>query len=138
MDRQALTSPRHSSLQHTQAVKDIKTTISAKQTAVTGAIAETDERLAEVNGSLGALCLADMDEGETEADRASATKQVAVELKALGESRKTLEELHLVIQRAAANFGARQVNTVTFGNGNTGQQVGVNSGSISATFGRKE
>jgi hypothetical protein len=60
-----------------------------------------------------------------------------VEQKALGESRKVLEELLLVIQRAAANAGARQGHSVTFGNNNRGQQVGVNSGTISAKFGGK-
>ncbi|KAL8310430.1 hypothetical protein RB597_010318 [Gaeumannomyces tritici] len=128
----------HSSLQHTQAAEEIKTTISTKETAVAAAIAATDKQLAEVNAKLGTLCLATPDEGETEADRASATSQVAVEQKALGESRKALEELLSVIQNAAANAWAGQGHTVTFGNGNRGQQVGVNSGTISATFGGKE
>ncbi|KAL8369547.1 hypothetical protein RB595_000060 [Gaeumannomyces hyphopodioides] len=126
----------HSSLQQTQAAEEIKTTIST-ETAVTGAIAATDKQLAEVNAKLGALCLAKLDEGEMEADRASATSQVAVEQKALGESRKVLEELLSVIQTAAANARAGQGPTVTFGSHNQGQQVGVNSGTISGTFGGK-
>jgi len=83
-----------------------------------------------------ALTLAEPDDGETEADQAAATKQVAMEKKALSESRKAFEGLLSVIQTAAANAQAGHGPKVTFGSHNQGQQVGVNSGIISATFGR--
>jgi SesB domain on fungal death-pathway protein len=126
---------RHSSLQQTQAAEEIKRIISIKETAVNDAITATNDQSAEVGALLEALTLAEPDEGETEADQMSATKQVAMEKKALGESRMLFEELLSVIQVAAANARAGQGITVTFGSNNSGQQVGVNSGTISATFG---
>lgn len=128
-------SPRHSSLQQTQVAEEIKTMISTKETAVNDAIAATNNLSAEISAQLEALILAEPDEGETDADQTSATKQVVMEKKALGESRKVFEGLLSVIQAAAANARAGQGPTVTFGSHNQGQQVGVNSGTISATFG---
>lgn len=109
--------------------------ISTKETAVNDVIAATNDQSAEVGAQLEALTLAEPDEGETEADQTSATKQVAMAKKALGESRMLFEGLLSVIQTAAANARAGQGTTVTFGSNNSGQQVGVNSGTISATFG---
>jgi hypothetical protein len=111
--------------------------ISTKETTVNDAVAAANDQSAEVGARLEALILAEPDEGETEADQTSATKQVAMEKKALGESRKVFEGLLAVIQTAAANARAGQGPTVTFGSHNQGQQVGVNSGTISATFGGK-
>ncbi|KAK4205822.1 hypothetical protein QBC37DRAFT_435955, partial [Rhypophila decipiens] len=122
----------------TQAAEEIKTMISTKEMAVNNAITATNDQSAEVGAQLEALTLAEPDESETEADQASATKQVARERKALGESRMLFEELLSVIQTAAANARAGQGTTVTFGSNNSGQQVGVNSGTISATFGGRE
>ncbi len=82
--------------------------ISTKETAVNDAIAATDNQSAEVGAKLEALTLAGSDEGETEAEQASATKQVAMEKKALGESRKVFEGLLAVIQTEAANTHAGQ------------------------------
>lgn len=76
--------------------------ISTKETAVNNAITTTNDQSAEVGAQLEALTLAEPDEGETEADQASATKQVAREKKALDESRMLFEELLSVIQTAAA------------------------------------
>ncbi|KAH7127261.1 hypothetical protein EDB81DRAFT_907414 [Dactylonectria macrodidyma] len=132
--------PRHSSLQQTQVTEEIKTTISTKETAVTGAIAATDKQLAEVNAKLGAICLARQEQGETEADWISAISQVAVKQTALSESRKLLEELLSVIQTAAANARTDQGRVInTFGDGNEGMQIGVSHCTISGiTFGRKQ
>lgn len=129
--------PRHSSLQQTQAAEEIKTMILTNQTAVGDAIAATNDRSVEVGAKLGELTLTEPDEGETDADQVSATRQVAMEKKALGESRMALEGLLSVIQTAAANAQAGQGSRVTFGSHNSGQQVGVNSGTITATFGGK-
>jgi hypothetical protein len=128
-------SSRHSSLQQTQAAEEIKTMISTRETAVNDAIAATNDLSAEISAQLETLTLAEPDEGETDADQTGATKQVAMEKKALGESRKVFEGLLSVIQTIAANAQARPGPTVTFGSHNQGQQVGVNSGTISATFG---
>ncbi|GAB1319496.1 hypothetical protein MFIFM68171_09706 [Madurella fahalii] len=125
----------HSSLQQTQAAEEIKTMISTKETAVNDALAATNDQSAEVGAKLEALTLAEPDEGETDADQTAATKQIAMEKKALGESRMVFEGLLSVIQTAAANARAGQGTTVTFGSHNQGQQVGVNSGTISAMFG---
>ncbi|KAM7209900.1 hypothetical protein V8F06_014717 [Rhypophila decipiens] len=125
----------HNSLQQTQAAEEIKTMVSTKESAANNAIKATTDQLAEVGAQLEELTLAEPDEGETEADQASATKQVAMEKKALGESRILFEELLSVIQAAAANARAGQGTTVTFRSNNSGQQVGVNSGTISARFG---
>jgi hypothetical protein len=113
--------------------------ISTRETAVNDAIAATNDQSAEVASKLEALTLTEPDEGETETDQNRAIKQVAMEKKALGESRKVFEELLSVIQTAAVNARASQGPTVTFGhhNQNQGQQVGVNSGTISGTFGVK-
>ncbi|KAK4652076.1 hypothetical protein QC762_0099270 [Podospora pseudocomata] len=127
----------HSSPQQAQAAEEIKTIISTKETAVNNAITATNDQSAEVSAQLVALTLAEPGEGETDADQASATKQVAMEKKALHESRMLFEELLSVIQTAAANARADQGTTITFGNNNSGQQVGVNSGTITATFGRR-
>lgn len=130
-------SSRHSSLQQAQAAEEIKTIISTKETAVNNAITATNDQSAEVSAQLVALTLAEPGEGETDADQTSATKQVAMEKKVLHESRMLFEELLSVIQTAAANARADQGTTITFGNNNSGQQVGVNSGTITATFGRR-
>ncbi|KAK3376528.1 hypothetical protein B0T24DRAFT_511583, partial [Lasiosphaeria ovina] len=127
----------HSSLQQTQAAEEIKMMISREKTAVNDAIATTNDQSAEVSAKLEELTLKEPDEGETEADQASATKQVVMEKRALGESRKVFEGLLSVIQTAAANAQAGQGPTVTFGSNNGGQQIGVNNGTFSATFGGK-
>lgn len=129
--------PRHSSLQQTQAAEEIKTMILTNHTAVGDAIDATDNRLVEVGAKLGELTLTEPGEGETDADQFNATRQVAMEKKALGESRMVLEALLSVIQKAAANGQVGQGSRVTFGSYNSGQQVGVNSGTINATFGGK-
>lgn len=118
-------------------MEEIKTILSTKETAVNDAIAVINDQLVELGAKLDALISAEPDEGETEADQMSATRQVMMEKKALGESRKVMEELLSVIQRAAGNAQASQRYTVTFGSHNTGQQVGVNNnnGTFSTTFG---
>ncbi|KAK4205944.1 hypothetical protein QBC37DRAFT_357529 [Rhypophila decipiens] len=72
----------HSSLQQMQAAEEIKMIISTKETAVNNAITATNDQSVEVGAQLEALTLAEPDESETEADQASATKQVAREKKA--------------------------------------------------------
>ncbi|KAK4186674.1 hypothetical protein QBC35DRAFT_500653 [Podospora australis] len=129
----------HSSLQHTQATGEIMAAVSQKEAEITDSITRTEKQLAEVNAKLGALCMAKQEEDETEADRASAISQVAVEQTLLGESRKLLEELLSGIKTAAANTRKDQAQVVSnFGSQNQGIQTSVNYGGISGiTFGKQ-
>ncbi|KAL8386862.1 hypothetical protein RB595_010335 [Gaeumannomyces hyphopodioides] len=120
----------HASLQQTQTAEAIQTTISTKETAIADALAAMDEQLSQMGAKLVALCLSRPTEGDTEVDKASATSQVAMEQKAMGESRQVLEELLSVVQAAAASAGKSQGITVTFGSHNSGQQIGTSYGSI--------
>ena len=115
------------------------TTISKTEAEIADSITATDKQLAEVNAKLGALCLAKQEQDETEADRASAISQVAVEQTVLGESRKLLEGLLSGIHTAAAKARKDQAQVVNkFGNQNEGMQIGVSYGAISGiTFGKK-
>ncbi|KAJ4290126.1 hypothetical protein N0V88_006633 [Collariella sp. IMI 366227] len=81
------------SLQQTKATEGMMTTISQKEADIAESIAATDKQLAEANAKLGALCLAKTEQDETEADRASAISQVAVEQAVLKDSRTLLDEL---------------------------------------------
>lgn len=120
----------NASLQQTQAAEAIQTTISTKETAIADALAAMDEQLSQMGAKLVTLCLSKPTEGDTEADKASATSQVATEQKAMGESRQVLEELLSVIQAAAASASKSQGITVTFGSHNSGQQIGTSYGSV--------
>ncbi len=83
-----------------QVNEGVMATILAKETEMADFIAATDKQLAEVDAKLVTLCLAKQDQGETEDDRTSATKQVAIERAALGESHSLLKELLSIIQIA--------------------------------------
>ncbi|KAK4220491.1 hypothetical protein QBC38DRAFT_550648 [Podospora fimiseda] len=96
----------------------------------------TNARSAEVGAQLEALTLAERDEGETEADQTSATKQVVMK-KAPDESRKVFQGLLSAIQTIATSVQAGRGPTVIFGSHNQGQQVVVNSGTISVNFAGK-
>ncbi|KAL8290754.1 hypothetical protein RB597_008823 [Gaeumannomyces tritici] len=120
----------HASLQQTQATEAIQTTISTKEAAIADALAAMDEQLGQMNDKLVALCLSRPAEGETDADKTSATNQVAMERKAMGESRQVLEELLSVVQAAAQSASRSQGVTVTFGSHNSGQQIGTSHGSV--------
>jgi hypothetical protein len=106
------------------------TAISTKETEVTKAIAAIDNQLTEMNAKLGSLVLAKQNQSETEADRASAISQVAVEQTALGGSRKLLEEILWTTQGHGCQSGPK----IKFGNHNQGSQAGINHGTINSTF----
>ncbi|KAK4119842.1 hypothetical protein N657DRAFT_674661 [Parathielavia appendiculata] len=129
----------HSSLQQTQITKEVMTKISRKEAEIAKSITATDKQLAEANAKLGALCLAKQAQDETEADRASAISQVAVEQTVLRESRTLLDELLSGIHTAAANARKDQAQVVNnFGSQNGGMQIGVLNGTMSGiTFGKK-
>ncbi|KAL8413209.1 hypothetical protein RB594_004729 [Gaeumannomyces avenae] len=108
----------------------IQATISTKEAAIADALAAMDEQLGQMNDKLVALCLSRPAEGETDVDKTSATNQVAMERKAMGESRQVLEGLLSVVQAAAESASKSQGVTVTFGSHNSGQQIGTSHGSI--------
>lgn len=80
--------------------------------------------------------------GQNEEDITNAVKQIEEERAALGSSRKLLEELlskarEDVIARAASENQNRSTE-VTFGNNNSGFQIGISNGPISGiSFGGK-
>lgn len=115
------------------------TTISQKEAEIAESITASDKQLADVNAKLGALCLAKTEQDETEADRASAISQVAVEQTVLRESRKLLDGLLSGIHTAAANARKDQARVVNnFGNQNEGMQIGEFNGTMrDITFGKK-
>ncbi|KAK4235982.1 hypothetical protein C8A03DRAFT_45950 [Achaetomium macrosporum] len=125
----------HSSLNQTHTAEDMTQMISTKETEVANAIEVTHKQLAEVNAKLGALQLARQDEGETEADRASAISQAAVEQTALDASGKLLQELLEKTKTTAANAMRNQGETRNiFGNLGKGFMIGNNSGAINSNF----
>jgi len=116
-----------------------------KQMEITGAIAATDKHLAEVESALGELRLAGTgQEGvqNTDEDKDSALKQIEEERVALDSSRKLLKELlsmtrEEVIAKATSESQNRSIQ-VTFGNQNSGFQIGISNGPISGiSFGGK-
>ncbi len=106
------------------------------ETEVASAIEATNKQLAEVNSKLGALQLARPDEGETEADRASAISQAAAEQTALDISQKLLQELlsktETIAAKATRDHGGTR--NITFGNLGKGFMIGDSSGDIYSTF----
>ena len=109
--------------------------ISTKETEVASAIEATNKQLAEVNAKLGVLQLARQDEGETEADRASAISQAAAEQTALDVSGKLLEELLSKTKATAANVTRDQGGTRNiFGNQGKGFMIGTSHGQITGNF----
>jgi cobalamin biosynthesis protein CobT len=137
---------RYSSIRHTHITEEIKKTISMKQTEITGAIAATDKHLADVESTLGELRLAGTgQEGVQNAedkDKDSALEQIEEERIALDSSRKLLKELlsmtrEEVIAKATSESQNRSTQ-VTFGNQNSGFQIGISNGPISGiSFGGK-
>lgn len=117
----------------------MKKAISLKEAEIVESMKAAKKQLAEVDAKLGALRLAKTEQDETEADRASAISQVAVEQTVLGESRKLLEELLSGIHTAAADARKDQAGVVNnFGNQNQGMQIGEFHGTMSGiTFGKK-
>lgn len=132
---------RYSSIRHTHITEEIRKTISTKEAEISDAITSTDTQLAEVEGALRDICLAD-GQGQNEGDITNAVKQIEEERAALGCSRKLLEELLSktrddVIARAASE-SQKRLTRVTFGNHNSGFQAGIVNGPISGiSFGGK-
>jgi hypothetical protein len=122
----------------------MRKTISTKEAEVSKAIMSTDRQLAEVESTLGEIYLTGSrhERDQNEEDVTNAVKQIEEERAALGSSRKLLEELlskaqEDVIARAACESQNRSTR-VTFGNNNSGFQIGISNGPISGiSFGGK-
>ena len=135
---------RYSSIRHTHITEEIKKTILVKQAEVTGAIAATDKQLTEVESTLGELRLTDASQEGVQnvEDKEKALEQIKEEQIALDSSRILLQELlskarEEVVSRAATESQDRSTK-VTFGNQNSGFQIGISNGPISGiSFGGK-
>lgn len=135
-----LTGGRFGSLRQMDVAQETMAMISTKESEIKDAITTTDQQLAEVSAKLGTLCLAKQGADETAEDQAGAISQVAVEQKALGESRTLLDDLLKGIQTAAADAQKDKAQVVNrFGSLGEGMQIGVNHGSIRRiSFGGKK
>ena len=135
---------RYSSIRHTHITEEIKKTILVKEAEITGAIAATDKQLTEVESTLGELRLTDASQEGVQnvEDKEKALEQIKEEQIALDSSRILLQELlskarEEVVSRAATESQDRSTK-VTFGNQNSGFQIGISNGPISGiSFGGK-
>ena len=115
-----------------------------KEAEITGAIAATDKQLTEVESTLGELRLTDASQEGVQnvEDKEKALEQIKEEQIALDSSRILLQELlskarEEVVSRAATESQDRSTK-VTFGNQNSGFQIGISNGPISGiSFGGK-
>lgn len=113
-----------------------------KGAEITGAIAATDKQLMEVNNNLGELRLVDpgQEGAQIVEDKTKAFERMKEEQIALDSSRILLQELQAkaqeeVVSRAATQNQNRSTQ-ITFGNQNTGLQIGISNSPISGvTFG---
>lgn len=118
--------------------------ISMRQIEITTGIRSTDEQLAEAEKRLGQLAAVNNIQegfGPTE-DKAGAMRQIKEEHEVLCASRKLLDELLMKAQEdsvaKAVTENQNRSTPVTFGDHNSGFQVGVSNGAISGiTFGVK-
>jgi hypothetical protein len=132
---------RYSSVRHSHITEEIKKSISTEQAEVKGAITTADKQLTVLEKKLEELDLSS--DGEEAAGpkegKAEALRQFEEERKAINASRKLLDELLSKSQeegvaKAAGNQSSS--TTVTFGNQNSGLQVGtINGGVFGITFG---
>ncbi|GIJ98191.1 hypothetical protein Aspvir_000306 [Aspergillus viridinutans] len=135
---------RYSSLRHTGLTEEIQKTISMRQTEIESAIRTTNNQIADIQTrreEFGPVDLAQAAaDPETEADM---LRQIDEEHKALYISRRLLNELLMRVQDSTiVNVLARNENNsmrVTFGNQNSGLQIGVSNGPITGiSFGSNE
>ena len=119
--------------------------MSLVQAEVKGAVAATDKQLVLLESRMEELDLSSDDDDEEAATRkgkAEALQQLEEERKALQASRTLLDELLLKAQEeAVAKASAKSpdssttVSNLTFGDQNSGQQIGVAYGPVNASFG---
>ncbi len=110
--------------------------LSTKESEVASAVEATNKQLAEVNTKLRALQLAPsrQDEGETEADQASAISQATAEQMALDISGQLLRDLLSKTRATAAEVGNQGGTKNVFGNQGRGYQIGTSYGSITGNI----
>jgi membrane-bound lytic murein transglycosylase B len=121
--------------------------MSLVQAEIKGVVTTTDKQLVVLESNLEELNLSSDDDEEAGPNegKAEALQQLEEERKALQVSRALLDELLSKAQEdAVAKAAAKSqdssttVNTVTFGNQNSGQQAGVINGGVhGAVFGGK-
>ena len=131
-----LCSNRYSSIRNTHITGDIREAVTARETDIAAAANMTNARLADVES-----CLAEMKIDETETrdengtdDLESALAQLKDELTALKSSQSLLPELLSRAKSDGAQLeaaGQKAITNVTFGDRNSGFQVGVSNGNIS-------
>jgi cell shape-determining protein MreC len=121
--------------------------MSLVQAEAKGAVAATDKQLVVLESRMEELDLSsddddDDEEAATRKGKAEALQQLEEERKALEASRTLLDELLSKAQEeAVAKASAKvpdsstTVSNLTFGDQNSGQQIGVAYGGVNASFG---
>jgi hypothetical protein len=136
---------RHSSILGQQITKELKTTIAAKKKDIADSITSTDQQLTTLDARFKQLDPTDVKRGNT-SDTEDAYKDKDGMRRTIREERamlymvlEILEGLKIKTQDEAKKMEEeerKQSTQVTFGNNNSGFQLGVNSGAISGfTFG---
>lgn len=131
---------RYSSLHHTQITEEVKKTISTKQAEISRAISATDRQVAEVESTLRELDLtaANPERVQNTEDKDNAIEQIEVERAGLDSSQKLLQQLLSMTAEEAITKAASKAQagstTVTFGNQNSGVQIGVSHAPISGIY----
>jgi lipid II:glycine glycyltransferase (peptidoglycan interpeptide bridge formation enzyme) len=125
-------------VQQTHAVEDVQKQVSGYQLDLEDAITSREEQLTALHCEIQKLRDMIVENGE---EHTTQLKQLEEDRKALGESRKLLEELlaecHETVFQAASESHAR-TTTVTFGSHNSGFQSGIINGGVSGlTFGAR-
>lgn len=135
---------RYSSLRHTRLTEEMKKTISMRQTEIETAIRTTDDQIADIRTRREEFGLVDRAQAAAEPEtEAGMLRQIDEEHKALYISRRLLNELLIRVQESTiVNVMARNEKNsmrVTFGNENSGLQIGVSNGPITGiSFGSNE
>lgn len=132
---------RHSSIRGQQVTAELEAAIADKEKKITDSITSTNQQLAVVNTHLQKL---DSTESQSQDTNGTAHEDEAGMRRVIGEEQvmlrvllALLQGLKLKTQEEAKMAKERKQSTkITFGNNNSGFQLGVNSGSISGfTFG---
>ncbi|KAF2022748.1 hypothetical protein EK21DRAFT_105632 [Setomelanomma holmii] len=135
----------YSSVRHTHITEDIRGTMSRFRAEVKGAVTTTNKQLVVLESKLEELNLSSEDDEEagSKEGKAEVLQQLEEERKALEASRTLLDELLLKAQEEAVSRAAAKAlessttMTATFGDYNSGYQVGVHNGAVHGVFGGK-
>jgi hypothetical protein len=116
--------------------------MSTKQAEISRAISTTDRQLAEVESTLRELDLAPAGPERAQKDKDNAIEEIEGERAALDSSQKLLQDLLSMTAEEVITKAARKAQNgstnVTFGNQNSGVQIGISNAPISGIhFGGK-